>query len=80
MVKVTRKLLLVAKVAKKIAEQRVADATWAILLIEILHWKSWISDRYRASGPFTFSPDHNLGQFLCLTRNTPFPRSKIRHF
>ena len=64
MVKVTGKLLLVAKVAKKIAEQRVADTTWAILLIEILHWKSWISDRHRASGPFTFSPDHNLGQLF----------------
>lgn len=64
MVKVTRKLLLVAKVAKQIAEQLVADATWAILLIEILHWKSWISDRYRASGPFTFSLDHNLGQLF----------------
>ena len=37
MVKVTRNLLLVANVAKKIAEQLVADATWAILLIEILH-------------------------------------------
>lgn len=69
MVKVTRKLLLVAKVAKKIAEQLVADATWAILLIEILHWKSWISDRYRASGPFTFSPDHNLVNFLIYINN-----------